>query len=130
MRACGDEIDVGLNGETRGGKNAVAAKSVIAREASGFDEAQPLLDAAGLGAVAIVIQDAFAPGETKREIFAAREDGRVFDGDAALIVVTIEGPGLQLSASELAFVHEQMKWVLVVVALFADRVKTGNEFGL
>ncbi len=102
MRTGRNEIDIGLNGETRGGKNALAAERVLAREAGGFDEAQPLLDAAGLGAVAIVIQDAFAPGETKRGIFAAREDGRVFDGDAALIVVTIEGPGLQLSASELA----------------------------
>src|SRR5260221_4273843 len=129
MRARGNEIDVGLNGETRCGKNAVAAKSVIAQEASGFDGAQPLINAAGLGAVAIMIEDALAPGKAKKGVFAARENGRVFDGDAALIVVTIEGPGLQLSASELAFVHEQMKWVFVVVALFADGVKAGNEFG-
>jgi len=51
----------------------------------------------------------FAPGETKRGVFAAREDGRVLNGDAALIVITIQRPGLKLAARELAFMHEQVE---------------------
>ena len=101
---------------------------LFAREAGGFDEAEPLFDAAGFGAVAVVIDDAFAPGEAEGGIFGAREDGGVFDGDAALVVVAIEGPGLELAAGEFAFVHQEMERMLVVVALFADGVEAGDEF--
>ena len=57
MRLRGDEIDVGLDGVARGGEDAFAADGLLAREASGFDEAQPLFDAAGFGAIAVVIED-------------------------------------------------------------------------
>src|SRR5260370_13665709 len=53
VRASGYEVDVGLNGETRRGENAIAAERVFAREAGGFHETQPLFDAARLGAVAV-----------------------------------------------------------------------------
>ena len=129
VRFRGDEIDVGLDGVARGGEDAVAIESLFAREASGFDEPQPLFDAAGFRAVAIVIDDAFAPGQAEGGIFAAREDGGVFDGDAALVVVAIQSPGLELAARELAFVHQQVEWMFVVIALFADGVKAGDEVG-
>jgi hypothetical protein len=130
VRSSGYEINVCLNGESSGRKNAIAAEGVFARKAGGFHETQPLLDAAGLGAITIVIEDALAPGETKRWVVATRENCGVFDGDAALIVVTIEGPGLQLAARELAFVHEQVKRVPVMVALVSDGMKAGDERGL
>ena len=41
-------------------------------------------------------------------------------GNNALIVVAVERPGLQLAAGKLAFVHHQVKRMLVVIALFAD----------
>ena len=129
VRARGDEVDVSLHGVARGGKNAVALQGLFARKPGGFDQPQPLLDAAGSCAVAIVIEDALAPRQAKGRIFAAREDRGVFDGDAALIVVAIERPGLQLAAREFAFVHQRMKWMLVVIALFADGVKAGDEVG-
>ncbi len=71
-----------------------------------------------------MINDALAPGAAEIGVFATGENGGVFDGDAALIVVAIEGPGLQLAASELAFVHAQMEGMAMVVALFADLAKT------
>jgi len=74
---------------------------LFARQTGGFDEAQPFFNAAGSCAVAIVIEDAFAPCETEGGIFAAREDGGVFDGDAALIVVAIESPRLELARVSL-----------------------------
>src|SRR5258708_4891285 len=106
VRASGYEVDVGLNGETRRGENAIAAERVFAREAGGFHETQPLFNAAGLGAVAVMIEDAFAPGEAEPGVFTARENRGVFDGYSALIVVTIECPGLKLAAREPALVHE------------------------
>src|SRR6267142_280009 len=130
MRASGYEIDVGLDCETRRGKNAIAAERVFAREAGSLHETQPLFNAAGLGAVAVMIEDAFAPSEAEQGVFAAREDGRVLDGDAALVVVTIESPRLKLAPREPAFVHEQVKGMLVMVALFSDGMKAGDELGL
>src|SRR5713226_4626728 len=103
---------------------------MFACEASGFDETEPLFDAAGFRAVAIVIENAFAPSESEHGVFAAGEDGCILDRDAALIVVTIEGPGLKLATRELAFVHEQVKRMLVMVALFADGMKAGDVLGL
>src|SRR6266852_2333314 len=92
VRSSGYEINVCLDGETRGRKNAVAVERMFAREAGSFDQMQPLFDAARFRTVAIVIEDALAPGETKRRVFAARENCGIFDGYSALIVVAIEGP--------------------------------------
>jgi hypothetical protein len=36
---------------------------------------------------------------------------------------------LELAAGELAFVHQEMEGVFVVVALFADCVEAGDEVG-
>ena len=124
----GDEIDVSLHGESSGGKDAVALDGLLAREAGGFDKLEPFFDAAGMRGVAVVVDDAFAPSHAEGGIFAARENGGIFDGDAALIVIAIEGPGLKLAARKFAFVHEQMKGMFVMVALFTDGVESGNKF--
>src|ERR1700756_3641988 len=108
MRVGGYEINVGLDGETSCGKNAVAAERVFAGQAGGFDKAQPLFNAARPGTVAIMIEDAFAPGQAKVRIFAAGQYGRVFDGYSALIIVAIQRPRLELAACELAFMHEHV----------------------
>src|SRR5216684_977102 len=129
MRTRGDKVHVGLNGVSRGGKNAIALKRLFAGETAGFDEAQPFFNASGSCAVAIVIEDTFAPCEAEGGIFAAREDRGVFDGDAALIVVTIERPRLELAAREPAFVHQYVERVLVVVALLTDGMEAGDERG-
>src|SRR6266446_520993 len=105
MRVIGNEVNVSLNGETSRGKNAIAADGALAGQASGFDKPQPFFNAAGLGAVAVMIQDAFA----------------------ALIVITIQRPGLKLASRKLAFMHEQVKRMLVVIALFANGVKASDE---
>src|SRR5260370_28689347 len=129
MRACGDEIHVGLHGKACRRQNALFTKRLAAREASRFNEPKPLFDATGLRAVAVVIEDTFAPGQTERGIFAARQDGGVFDRDAALVVVAVQGPRLKLPARELALVHHQMKRMLVMVAFFADGMEAGDKFG-
>jgi len=118
VRARGYEIDVSLDCKTRGGKNPVTAERVLARQARGFHETQPLFNAAWLGAVTIVIEDcALRRRDETLDRRYAREWPR-FDGHTALIVVTIESPGLKAAAREPAFVHEQVKRMLVMVALF------------
>ena len=76
-----------------------------------------------------MIEDALTPSEAEDGIFTAREDGGIFNRDAALVIVAIQSPRLKLAARQLAFVHEQVKWMLVMVALFADRIKAGEELG-
>ena len=46
-----------------------------------------------------MIDEAFAPGSAKGVIVGAGQQRGVFAGDVALIVVAIEGPGLQLAAA-------------------------------
>src|ERR1700721_1487887 len=79
-------------------------------------------------AVAIVVEDALPPGHAKRGILAARQNRRVLDGNVRLIIVAVERPGLQLPAVERALVHQKMKWMLVVIALLADGVESGDKF--
>src|SRR5258708_17549870 len=79
-------------------------------------------------AVAVVVDDALARGNAKGGILAASENYGVFDGDVRLVVVAIQSPGLQLAAGELAFVHQQVEWMLVVIALFGDGVESGDKF--
>src|SRR5271168_3623945 len=100
-------MDVGVHGVTRRGQNAFALLRLLAFQACGFYQAQPFFYAAGLRgvAIAIVIDNSFAPGAAEIGVFAAGEDGGILNRDAALIVVAIERPGLDLTASELAFMH-------------------------
>src|SRR5437879_13204776 len=105
MRTGGYEINVGLDGETSRGKNAVAAERVFTGQAGGFDKTQPLFNAARLGTVAIVIEDAFAPSEAKVRIFAAGQNGRVFNGYSAWLIVAVQVPRLEMVAREIGFVH-------------------------
>ena len=76
-------------------------------------------DKANKDGVAIVVDDALAPGAAEDRVGTAGEDDRIFDRDDALIVVAVQRPGLELSAGELAFVHQQMKRMVVMVALLA-----------
>ena len=75
-----------------------------------------------------MIDDALAPGAAKRRISPAREDDRILDRNDALVVVAVQRPGLKLSAAEAAFVHHQVKRMLVVIALFANGAQLGAQF--
>jgi len=87
-----------------------------------------LLNAAGIVSVAVVIDHTLAPCQTERRVLAARQDGRIFHRYMALVVVAVECPGLQLPARQLAFMHQGVKRMLMVIAFFADGVKSGDEF--
>jgi hypothetical protein len=51
-------------------------------------------------------------------------------GDRDLIVVTIQRPGLRLTAGEPASVHAQMKWVFVMVHRLAHLLEALTQLGL
>jgi hypothetical protein len=79
--------------------------------------------------VSIVVEDALAPRTAKFGVFAARENGGVLYRDATLIVITVEGPGLQLAAREFSFVHQEVERMLMMIALLSDSVKARHELG-
>ena len=81
-----------------------------------------------MSAIAIVIDDPFAPSAAEGGVIVARKDDGVLDRNDALVVVAIERPGLQLRAGELAFVHQQMERMAMVVSLRADRAQVGFQF--
>src|ERR1700731_4896939 len=128
MRRSRDKQHVGLYCVPRCWQNPVALDGLLSGEPRPFHELQPFLDTARLFAVAIVIDDALAPGDAKRGVFAAGQNRRVLDGNMRLVIVAIQSPSLQLPASELAFVHEQVKWMLVVIALFANGMESRDKF--
>src|ERR1700757_231880 len=128
MRCARNEQDVGLYGVTRGRKNPFTIDRLFPMEAGALHQFQPFFDSAAMFTVAVVIEDAFAPGDAKDGVFAARQDYGVFDGYVRLVVVAIQSPCLQLAAREFAFVHQQMEWMFVVIALFAYGVEPGDKF--
>src|SRR5262245_16681320 len=129
MRARRNEMDVSVYGKTSRGKNAFAADGMDACQAGCFDKFEPFFNAAGSAAVAIMIHQTFAPGDAKALIVRASKECGVLSWNMALVVVAIERPSLHLAAAQRSFVHEFVKRVLMVIALFADRVKSGDEVG-
>src|SRR5271157_4551891 len=121
-------MHISLNGKSRCWKNARAAPRLLRLQSGSFYQLQPFLDSTRLTAIAIVIQNALAPGQTKREILAACQYRGVLDGNMFLVVIPIQGPSLQLPASEFSFMHLQVKRVLMMVAFRPNRVKSSDEF--
>src|SRR5664279_3424991 len=78
--------------------------------------------------LAVVIDNAFPPDAAERRIRGTRKNDRVFDRNNRLVVITVQRPGLQLSAAEFAFVHEQVKRMFVVITLFADLAQRRTQF--
>ena len=98
----GDQRQIRIHRVADGGKHAAFGNHQIARDAGGFGQLDPLFDAAGRARLAIVIDDAFAPGAAELRRIAASQDQSVFDGDGLLIVVAVEGPSLELAARQLS----------------------------
>src|SRR5579862_6204632 len=115
-----DQRQISVDSVADGGKHASLGNYEIARYASGLREADPLFDPTRRARFAIVIDNAFSPDAAKLGRVAARKDQSVFDGDGFLIVIAVEGPSLKLAARELAFVHQPVKWMLMVITFFAD----------
>ena len=118
-RPAANDVQVFVDREAGRGKNPLPARTCCGIETGGFGQLYPALDAAFAGGVTIVIDHALAPGAAEDRVRTARQDDRIFDRDDALIVIAVQRPGLQLSAAELAFVHQQMKRMLVMIALLA-----------
>ena len=117
QRALAHQRHVAVAGEAHARQHAPAARHLLAVEADRLGEPQPQREPAR--------RPAASPSWSwMRRIHARRnagssrlgEDERVLDGDARLVVVAVQHPGLQLRAGQLARVHALVERVLVVVA--------------
>src|SRR5712692_7495135 len=128
QRTCAYKIEIFIDSITSTGQDFALARDALRIESGRLRQLQPTLDAAVFGpGVAVVIRDPLAPDATKLRIVAARQDNRILDRDDALVVVAIEGPGLQLSAAQFAIMHKQVKRMPVVIALLADLPQGGAK---
>src|SRR5271168_3706915 len=79
--------------------------------------------------VSIMIEDTLSPNAAKCSVFAAGKNRGIFHGDAALVVVAVERPGLQLAAREFSFVHQQVKGMFMMITFLANGMKARHELG-
>ena len=70
--------------------------------------------------VPIVINDALSPCSPESGIVTLGQQQSVLDRNAALVIITIERPGLHLAAIELTTMQQAMEWMQDVVARGAD----------
>jgi hypothetical protein len=109
------EVHVGIDGVPHPRQDAPLGLELVTRDAQRLPEPQPRLDPARSGGRAVVVDDPLDPHAPDLELGAVREDRRVLDGDAALVVEAIGDPALKLLAGELAGVHAHVEAVKVVI---------------
>jgi hypothetical protein len=80
-------VHIGLDRESRSGEDRARRADEAAIEAKRMGEAQPFGDAALALALAVVVEDALAPGAAERRVLRAGEDRRVLQADARLVIV-------------------------------------------
>src|SRR5262249_35746167 len=78
-------------------------------------------------ATAVMVDDPVQPEAAEARILRLREDERVLDGNARLIVVAVGDPGAQLRARQVARGHRAVKRVPVVVAASPFRSQALDE---
>ena len=117
-------MDIGVDRELGRRKHALLRHHVGALQAEALAEVQPFLDAAltfpWALAGAVVVDHPLGPDPAQLGIDHARHEGGILNRDAALVVVAVERPGLDLPFVESAVAHQVVEGRVVVVALGAD----------
>ena len=122
--------DTRLDGdrEAHAGQHVDETLAALAREADGLGEPQPRIYAAGIVAVAVVIEDSLHPAAAHRAVRAIREDRSVFDRDADLIVEAVRYPTANLLGRRLARVQHHVERMVDVIAA-AESLQARLEVG-
>src|SRR5215469_1547515 len=128
QRPAANDIQVFVDGEAGGRKDSASRANLRGVEAGRFRQFQPTLNSTLTRAVAVVINDPLSPGAAKFRVGPARKNDRVFDRNDALVVIAVQGPGLQLPGSETSLMHPQVERVLMVIALRANRLQPRRKF--
>jgi hypothetical protein len=92
------------------------ARHVLGAQPHSDAEAHPLGEPPLAFSFPVVVVDSPYPRSPERRILRFRDQDRVFDGDARLVVIAILHPALDLLLRELALVHLQVERMAIVVA--------------
>src|SRR5258708_4260419 len=125
------QVKILISNKARGGQNLIRARNPLAIESGSFRQLDPAQDSAialVISVLAVVIHNTLPPDAAECRIGRARKNDRVLYWNDGLVVIPIQRPGLQLSAVESAFVHEQVEGMLVMIALFADLAQSRAQF--
>ena len=123
-------MNIGFNGVTCGGQNTLASQRAFTRQTRRFHQFQPLLDSARIFAVSVMVENPLSPNGPEGGIVAACQDSGVFARNMRLIEAAVQRPRLELPALEFPLMHQKMKRVLVMIAVFPDGMKASDEFRL
>src|ERR1035441_5527398 len=125
------QVEIFISDKARSGQNFMPSHHPLPIEPGRFRQLDPPEDSAialVISLLAVVIHNAFSPDPAECRIGGARKNERVLHRNNRLVVITVQRPGLQLSAAEFAFVHEQVEGMFMVIALFADLAQRCAQF--
>ena len=120
------EVHIGVDRIPHRREHPPLGQELVARHAQRLAEPQPRLDPALPGGRAVMVDDPLDPLAPDLDVGTVREDRRVLERDALLVVEAVRDPALQLFARELTRVHAHMERVEVVVAA-PLRAQPGDE---
>src|SRR5450759_3600601 len=87
-------MHIGLHREPRRRQDSLGGFHIGAVESQTLGQLQPALDAAFGADIAVMILDTMPPFEPDAAIAEARDHHRVLDRDRALVIITVQRPGL------------------------------------
>ena len=114
--ALADQLHVAVACEAHARQDGAAARHLLPVEPDALGQAEPERETALALLLAVVVLDPPDPRSAERGVLRLRQDDRVLDRDARLVVVAVQHPLLELEARQLPVVHEGVVAVVIVIA--------------
>ncbi len=118
---------VGIDREPDGGNHILAVEQIGAGHAARVAKTQPRLDAAFISLGAVVFDDPVDPLPANIAERTVGENRRILDRDVDLIIETVGHPSADGFLRKPAFIHQEMKRMLVVIAARADLAQFADK---
>src|SRR5690606_39875696 len=115
FRAGAAEVHVRIDGVTNPGEHAPLAPQLLARQPHRLAQAKPRLDTPFALAGPVVVQDPDDPLAPDVDVGTVRENRRILDGDAPLVIEAVRHPAPDLLLRQLTRVHALVEGVQIVV---------------
>ena len=126
-RLLASKSHIGLHSRAHAGLNVRLVHHRLASQTDGLPKAKPGFDAPLSGPHSVMDKDASDPSPPHLVVGTIRQDGRVLDGDVALVVEPVRHPAADLLRRQSTPIHGNMERVLVVVRPAADITETAQE---
>src|ERR1700722_3185616 len=124
-RLVADEMHIGVHRKARRRQDALGRFHIGAVEPQSLGQLQPALDAALGSEIAVMVFYPVPPFEPDAAVAEARDHDGVLDRNGALVIITVQRPGLHLALVQLAAVQQAVKRMQAVIARRADVAECG-----